>query len=263
MLLILITDVYLHRRTSLRTKPYWLFIIVALTLVSAAAYGQSDQGRIGGVVKDPTGAVIPGVTVVVTNDRTGQSQETLTGDTGQYLVAGLRPSTYRVKASLAGFAPAEAAGIELVVGQKANIDITLRPASITTDVDVVAAIGDVAVDTSSATIGINVVPREVQALPLNGRQVSQLYLQAPAQPMPVRALLDRFGLPAARRNKTASDTMASKAPAESMPIPARSMQKLIHRSAYSQALKTCGSSALNRATTPQSSGPEQVGKSAW
>jgi hypothetical protein len=84
-----------------------------------------------------------------------------------------------VKASLPGFATAEATGIQLVVGQKATLDFTMRPAGVTTDVNVVADFGDIAVDTSSASIGVNVVPREVQALPLNGRQVSQLYLQAP------------------------------------------------------------------------------------
>ena len=164
----------------MKRKPCWsVFVIVLLAVVPSAVYGQVDQGRIGGVIKDPTGAVIPGVTVVVKNDRTAEEHSALTGDMGEFLVTALRPSTYSLKASLPGFTPAELTGIQLVVGQKANIDITLRPASINTDVDVVASAGDVAVDTTSAAIGVNVVPREVQALPLNGRQVSQLYLQAP------------------------------------------------------------------------------------
>jgi hypothetical protein len=153
--------------------------MVVVIFLSAIAYGQADQGRIGGVVKDATGAVIPGVTVLVKNERTGEEHSVLSGDTGEYSVNALRPSTYTVKASLPGFSPVETPGVQLVVGQKSTLDITLRPSGVTTDVEVVAAFGDVAVDTSSATIGVNVVPREVQALPLNGRQVSQLYLQAP------------------------------------------------------------------------------------
>ena len=160
----------------------WRNCTCALVIMCALAislFGQVDQGRIAGVVKDATGAVIPGVTVVVKNERTGEEHSALTGDTGEYLITGLRPSTYQVKASLSGFTTAEVNGFQLVVGQKPIVDLTLRPSSLTTDVSVVENFGDVAVDTSSAAIGVNVVPREVQSLPLNGRQVSQLYLQAP------------------------------------------------------------------------------------
>jgi hypothetical protein len=164
----------------LRRKPYRsALIVVVMMFLAASAYGQVDQGRIGGVVKDSTGAVIPGVEVFVKNERTGEQHSAVTGDAGEYLVTALRPSTYSVKAGLPGFAPAETTGVQLVVGQQSTLDITLRPASVATDVQVVSAFGEVAVDTSSATIGVNVVPREVQSLPLNGRQVSQLYLQAP------------------------------------------------------------------------------------
>ena len=160
----------------------WRRCVCGLLITCAAAavaFAQADQGRVGGTVKDVTGAVISGVTVVVKNERTGEEHSALSGDAGEYSVTALRPSAYTLKADLPGFTPVEIQGIQLVVGQKANLDITLKPSSITTDVEVTAAFGDVAVDTSSATIGVNVVPREVQALPLNGRQVSQLYLQAP------------------------------------------------------------------------------------
>ena len=157
----------------------YICVLILICAVAGATFGQVDQARIGGVAKDATGAVIPGVTVVVKNEVTGEQHTALTGDTGEYLVTALRPSTYSVKADLSGFTPVEATGIQLVVGQKATVDIVLRVANISTEVGVVASFGDVAVDTSSAAIGVNVVPREVEALPLNGRQVSQLYLQAP------------------------------------------------------------------------------------
>jgi hypothetical protein len=157
----------------------YICALVMVCVLAIPSWAQVDQGRIAGTVKDQTGAVIPGVSVVVKNNVTGEEHSVITGDTGDYLVTGLRPSTYSVKASLSSFAPAEVNGIQLVVGQKAMVDLTLRPAGVATDVEVVATFGDVAVDTSSAAIGVNVVPREVQSLPLNGRQVSQLYLQAP------------------------------------------------------------------------------------
>lgn len=158
-------------------KVFWATVIAGL--LTATLYGQVDQGRIAGIVKDTSGAVIPGVSLTVRNENTGEERTALTGDSGEYLVQALRPSTYSVKASLPGFAAAEIAGVQVVVGQKLNLEITLRPASLNTTVNVETLVSEATVDTSSASIGVNVVQREVEGLPLNGRQVSQLYLQAP------------------------------------------------------------------------------------
>src|SRR5438045_388512 len=122
--------------SSVQTRPCRSALMGAVLFYrSASAYGQADQGRIGGVVKDTTGGVIPGVTVVVKNDRTGQEHSALSGETGEYLITALRPSTYTVKANLAGFSTVERTGIELVVGQKSTLDITLQPGGVTSQVD--------------------------------------------------------------------------------------------------------------------------------
>jgi Carboxypeptidase regulatory-like domain len=167
------------RRIPLSGTLRLLWGIVVVSLLTAAAYGQVDQGRIGGVVKDPSGALIPGATLIVKNVNTGEEKKTVTGDNGEYVVTALRPSTYSVKASLPGFADSESSSIQVVVGQKLTLDFTLRPANLAQTVDVTTDIAEATVDTSSASIGVNVVQREVEGLPLNGRQVSQLYLQAP------------------------------------------------------------------------------------
>ena len=155
-----------------------LFSAFLISLLAVAAFGQVDQGRIGGLIKDPSGAVIPGVTITVKNLSTGEERMVISGDSGEYLVSGLRPAMYSVKATLPGFASAETTQAQVVVGQKLNLDISLSPAAVAQSVTV-EAITQTSIDTSSATIGVNVVQREVEALPLNGRQVSQLYLQAP------------------------------------------------------------------------------------
>ena len=116
---------------SLGQLRSYISVFVIVCTLAISSFGQSDQGRIGGVVKDTTGAVIPGVTVVVKNERTGEEHSTVSGDAGEYLVTALRPSTYSVKATLPGFAPLETNGTQLVVGQKAVLDFTLRPSSST------------------------------------------------------------------------------------------------------------------------------------
>ena len=60
-------------------------------LLPATALAQADA-RFAGVVLDPSGAVVPGATVVVKNERTGEERTVMTGPDGRYLVAGLRPS---------------------------------------------------------------------------------------------------------------------------------------------------------------------------
>ncbi len=150
-----------------------------LTFVAAAGYGQVDQGKIQGAIKDSTGGVIPGVMITVKNDRTGEEREALSGDRGDYVVTSLRPSVYTVRASLPGFAPKEVTGVQVGVGQSLTLDLALSPAGVSQELTVSADAAEVRVETSSAAMGANVDVREVAELPINGRQLSQLYLQAP------------------------------------------------------------------------------------
>jgi hypothetical protein len=160
----------------------WKSYICALVVICALAipsFAQVDQGKIVGSIKDQTGAVIPGVTITVKNDRTGDERTALTGEKGDYVVAALKPSTYSLSAMLSGFAETKIAGIQLVVGQTLTIDLTIKPAGVTQELTVAADAAEVRVETSSAALGANVDTREVADLPINGRQLSQLYLQAP------------------------------------------------------------------------------------
>ena len=158
----------------------WFFVWAVMLMMfgAAIAFGQGDQGRIAGVVKDASGAVIPGVSITVTNDRTGEERTAVTGDVGDFLVPALKPSVYTVKAELTGFSPTQVKDVHLVVGQKINLDLTIQPAGINESVTV-ETLAEATVDTSSASVGVNVDLREVGSLPINGRQLSQLYLQAP------------------------------------------------------------------------------------
>ena len=152
-------------------------LVVATVFAAPASFAQGDQGQITGTIHDATGAIIPGVDVTVTNEKTGETRTALTNERGDYVVAALKPSIYKVTANLTGFSPSEANGIQLVVGQRLALDLTLRPAGVAESVTV--EIAPEVVDTSSASMSANVDVREVGSLPINGRQLSQLYLQAP------------------------------------------------------------------------------------
>jgi predicted membrane protein len=146
-------------------------------LIGLPAQAQTDQGRISGAVTDANGAVVPGASISVKNERTGEERTATSSDSGTYLVTGLRPSLYTITATAQNLS-IRVNSMQLLVGQETTMNLTLQPTGVEEKVDVVAG-GDTAIDTASASMNVNVNPREVEALPLNGRQLSQLYLQAP------------------------------------------------------------------------------------
>ena len=151
--------------------------LLALALLLPAAALAQDAGRFVGVVLDPSGAVLPGATVTVKNERTGEERSVAANAEGRYIVANLRPSVYTVRARFGELAPLEFTGLQLVAAQEFALDLSLTPAGVTETVQVTANVGSV--DLSSARIGVNVSEREIENLPVNGRQMSQLMLQAP------------------------------------------------------------------------------------
>ena len=151
---------------------------VFLSLVCSLSFGQTDVGRIVGTVSDPTGAVIPGAVITVKSDKTGQEHKVTADHQGYYIATQLPPAVYTVIGQADGLGPQEYRGLNIAVGQERKLDIVLQPASVATEITISSG-GLATVDTSSARIGVNVSEREVAQLPLNGRQVSQLYLMAP------------------------------------------------------------------------------------
>jgi hypothetical protein len=143
-----------------------------------AAIAQTDQGRIVGTVVDQSEAIVAGAIVTVKNERTGDTRTATSTDKGQYIVTALKPSFYSISVNAPGFAKAEFTNIQLSVGQELTFDINLKPEGVSEVVTVVGSQEPI-VDASSARIGANVNEREVGGLPINGRQLSQLYLQAP------------------------------------------------------------------------------------
>ena len=153
-----------------------ILIIVFSVFINISA--QSELGRIAGTVVDKNGAAIAGAAVKVKNEKTGEERTTAAGSDGTFRVVALKPTLYSVTAISDNFEPASQKGIQLLAGQEANLVLTLQAKGVTASVDVVSGEDNV-VNTSSASMSANVNPREVEGLPVNGRQLSQLYLQAP------------------------------------------------------------------------------------
>src|SRR3954451_8796198 len=101
-------------------------------LFAALLHGQTDATRIVGIISDASGAVIPGASVTVKNEKTGQARKVSTDEHGFFLVTQLTPSSYGVTVEAPGMAAAEYAGVNLQVGQERVLNLKLNPSSVTT-----------------------------------------------------------------------------------------------------------------------------------
>src|SRR5262245_4673849 len=103
---------------------------MALSFLSAAST-LAQTARVGGHITDAQRASLPGVTVTMTHEATGFSKQVVTNAAGSYLIPSLDPGTYRLEASMPGFAPWLRQEIVLVVGQGITVDAVLELAGVT------------------------------------------------------------------------------------------------------------------------------------
>lgn len=147
-------------------------------LVTSNLFGQAGAtGSILGTVTDATGAVIPGAKVTVTNTATGIPFNTVTSSAGDYLAPSLQVGTYSVTAEAKGFQKSVTTGINLSVDQKVRVNPILQAGAVTSTVTVSAQA--IALDTDSEALSQLVGQKQMEALPLNGRNFMQLLLTTP------------------------------------------------------------------------------------
>jgi hypothetical protein len=138
---------------------------------------QLSTASLSGVVRDSTGAVVPNTKVVLTNVATGVGNTSTSNNVGAYLFADITPGKYTVRASAQGFAEQLVPEFALTVGQAATIDFALSAGSQTTVVTVQGATPQL--EASSANLGSVIGTQQVNDLPLNGRDFTQLLTLSP------------------------------------------------------------------------------------
>ena len=161
-------------RTGKRSAP--LFLLAALS-------GFAQTAQITGRVTDTSEALVPGVTVTVTNVATGVAKKAATNEQGYYTLPLLPPGRYQMLVQHGGFKPISREGIVLTVDQVARIDFMLEVGALAESVEVVGAAP--LVESSSATVGKVIENRRVAELPLSGRNALALVMLAPGVRSPV------------------------------------------------------------------------------
>ncbi len=153
--------------------PKTRFLLVALTLLIPVNLGaQVDTATVVGIVRDTSGAVLPGTTVTATEVRTGAASSTETDGSGNYVLTSLPIGTYSLSAELPGFKKNSRDGIVLRVQDRVRLDFELEVGDIAETVTVVSSTPRLETETSS--LGQVMESHEIEALPLNQRNYLDL-----------------------------------------------------------------------------------------
>jgi carboxypeptidase family protein/TonB-dependent receptor-like protein len=147
-------------------KLSFALLLVTLLLVSVS-YAQVDTGAIGGTVMDESGSVVPGAKVTLTNEGTDFSTSTVTASDGIYTFSPVKIGVYTVAVEVTGFQRTTRLHVQVDIQQHVVVDFTLRPGTVTQTIEVHAP--PPLLQTQNAAVGQVVGSREINNLPLNGR----------------------------------------------------------------------------------------------
>jgi hypothetical protein len=143
------------------------------------------NATIHGAVNDPSGAVIPGAMVRAVQTDTGQTQSTVTGSDGSYVLPNLPVGPYKLEVNSPSFSTYTQSGILLQVGNNIQVNVVLQVGAVTQDVKVTAAAA--MVETEDTSVSQVIDQRRIIDLPLNGRQVTDLILLSGGSDVPPNA----------------------------------------------------------------------------
>jgi hypothetical protein len=149
-------------------------LLVTAFVTSSAA---QTAGTVAGTVQDSSGAVLTGVSVTARSGATGLIRTAVTGPEGRYVLAQLPPGTYELRAELAGFKPQVHPEVPLAVAQSLTINMTMQVGDVAI-IDVVNGKAPL-VNIGSSELSYLVTSEQIEQIPLNGRNYTDLALLQP------------------------------------------------------------------------------------
>jgi len=152
-------------------------LVLALTLAPLSpVLAQETRGTIFGTVKDPSGGILAGMSVIVTNEETNVSNETVTNDRGGFEIPYLLPGSYRVVVQADGFKKFTSTGLLLTVNNRIGLDVTLEVGTVTDEVTVTS---QMPLLETTASASATLTNRQVNALPVFGNSALLLARSVP------------------------------------------------------------------------------------
>lgn len=154
-----------------------ILILFGIDYYAPAAMAQFVNASLSGVIKDESGATIPGVNVTATNIQTGLAKTGLTDEEGSYSILSIPPGNYDVKAELPGFATLIQRNREFLVGTTVALDIVLKVASTAETVEVTTDTAKI--DTTQSQVSTLITPSTIDNLPSLSRSFGDLAALSP------------------------------------------------------------------------------------
>jgi outer membrane receptor protein involved in Fe transport len=161
----------------MKRTGFLIIVLLLLASTSSSAFGQATAtGTIQGTITDKSGSVISGAEIVITSKATAASRTTGSGEEGMFRFDFLPAGFYTVKVSKNGFT-AVVETVELLVGQTVSANATLNPGSISEIIEVTSEAP--LLDVAKTSVSQDITPKEVEELPMVGRDVANLAYLAP------------------------------------------------------------------------------------
>ena len=148
-----------------------------LLFLAGSASAQVSTASINGVIRDPTGAVVPGASIVLTNVDTSVARTSTANTAGAYGFVSIPPGNYTIESTAKGFSSQKLGPFLLAVGQAATFDFALTVGTETQVVNVKATAAQL--DVTNANLGAVIATEQVNDLPLNGRNFTALLALTP------------------------------------------------------------------------------------
>src|SRR5438105_4475159 len=159
------------------------FVVLVLAGYASVIAHATASASLSGTVLDKNQAAIKGASVTATNKATGKTRTATTNDSGEYKIDLLPAGRYDIKVNSTGFADATSENVELLVGNTNNLNFTMNPGGVSGSVTITSSETEL-VSKEKTDISVNITPRDVQDLPLNGRDLANLaYLAPGAKPV--------------------------------------------------------------------------------
>ncbi len=145
-----------------------IFCFLLILFVPVILAGQANYtAQLSGTVTDSSGGAVAGAKVIVTDDGTNIPANAATDEHGAYVFTGLRPGSYTLRVEANNFATVERKGLVLAVNQRATVDVTVTPGTVSTSVTVTTQAP--LLDTSDASLGTDISNEYVRDIPLPNR----------------------------------------------------------------------------------------------
>ena len=152
------------------------FVILATITIAFTSQAQTVNSLVEGIVQDTSGAVVPGAELALTNVNTGVKQTTQSNNDGRYVFPSVPVGEYSLRVSKKGFQTYVLSEFTVVVSQQVTENVVLKVGAVTQSVTVQAGGLTPLLQPSSNELGTLISPRQVEQLPLNGRNFLQLGL---------------------------------------------------------------------------------------